>query len=99
MQYVKVKEATAIIAVQGEFELCVLPFLQDELSSAFNAGCTKVRVDLGATARIDSASLAFLVDLAVQVGDENIKAVNAMPQVFRVFEANGLLPMFDMLRA
>lgn len=96
MQYIKMKDATAAIAVNGAFELCVLPFLQDELSGAFSAGCTKVIVDLAATTAIDSASLGYLVDLLEQVGAENIKAVNLAPPVYQAFEANHLLRDFDV---
>lgn len=96
MQYVAVKDGTATIAVNGRFDLCTIPLVEADLSTAFGTGCTKIVLDFADTTYIDSASISLLIKLKRRVGGENISAKNLKGEVYKVFEATNLLEDFHV---
>lgn len=77
MKYVSIDGATAIIAVEGRYDLCRTVEVQSELMAAYQQGCTKVLVDFAKTTYIDSSAERDLVKTRRKVQPENFSARNA----------------------
>jgi hypothetical protein len=81
MKYVAIEGPTAVIAVEGAFNLCRILEVQAELKLAYQQGCSKVVVDFTKSTDIDSSAQRCLTDVRRKVGTTNFKARNAMGRV------------------
>ena len=90
MQYVSIKEDTAILAVSGIFGFNRCKAVNAELGQSFQNGCTKVIVDFVSTKHIDSAAIRMLCDVREQVHPENFSARNANGRVLNVLRSGNL---------
>ena len=77
MKYVSIDTATAIVSVDGRFDLCRTVEVQAELTSAYRHGCTKILVNFTRTTYIDSSAIRDLVKTRRRVHPENFSARNA----------------------
>jgi len=82
MRYVKINGGTAVVKVEGRYDLCNTLDVMGELHTAnVNFGCTKVEVDLTNTTEIDSAAVKDLQKVKSRVRAENFKAYGATGEV------------------
>jgi anti-anti-sigma regulatory factor len=70
-------EATAVISVEGNWNILQLPEITAELAAAYRNGCTKVIVDFSKTTFFDSSVTRALSGVRRKVGQENFSAKNA----------------------
>lgn len=87
MKYVQIDGATAVVAVDGRYDLLKTQLVMNELDTAFQNGCTKVIVDFGKTTYIDSAVERDLVRVRRKVKAENFSARNAEGDVLAALKA------------
>lgn len=90
MRYVKIDGATAIISVDGKFDICTAAIVKGELQTAYRSGCTKIMVDFRQTSYIDSACLRELSFARRYVNPGNFAAKNAVGMVLNVLESANL---------
>lgn len=90
MKYVRIEGATAIVAVEGRFDLCKTVEVQSELKTAYQNGCTKVVVDFQDTTYIDSSVERDLIRTRRLVHPENFSARNAEGIVLAALKASKL---------
>jgi len=81
MRYVKINGGTAIVKVEGRYDLCNTLDVMSELHDASLAGCTKVKVDLTNTTEIDSAAVKDLQKVQKRVRVENFSTYGAKGEV------------------
>ncbi len=81
MRYVKINGSTAVVKVEGRYDLCNTLEVMSELQTANYRGCTKVRVDLTNTMEIDSAAVKDLQKIKNRVRAENFEAYGATGEV------------------
>ena len=87
MKYVRIDGATAIVAVEGRYDLLKTQLVNNELDTAFQNGCTKVMVDFDKTTYIDSAVERDLVRVRRKVRPENFWGCNAKGDVLAALRA------------
>lgn len=87
MKYVLIEGSTAIINVEGRYDLCRTVEVQSELMSAYQQGCTKVTVDFSKTTYIDSSAVRDLVKTRRRVQPENFSAKNAVNVVLAALKS------------
>ncbi|MBP2629491.1 MAG: hypothetical protein H6Q70_119 [Firmicutes bacterium] len=87
MKYVMIDGATAVISVEGAFNLCRTAIVNTELNSAYQQGCTKVAVDFFKTTSIDSSAIRDLTKTRRRVHPENFMARNATNAVLAALKA------------
>lgn len=87
MKYVQIDGATAIVSVDGRYDLLKTQLVMNDLDTAFQNGCTKVVVDFGKTTYIDSAVERDLVRVRRKVKPENFSARNAEGDVLAALKA------------
>ena len=90
MQFVSIKNDTAIISVGGVYNFCRVPAVKAEIALAQQNGCTKVLVDFAKTASIDSAAIGYLTELLKSVGEDHFAAKNARGKVLTALEIGNL---------
>ena len=81
MRYVKINGGTAVIKVEGRYDLCNTLEVMAELNTAFLSGCTKVRVDFTQTTEMDSAAMKDLQKIRNRVRVENFSGFGATGEV------------------
>lgn len=96
MQYVSIKDDTAILAVGGAFNFGRCKAVKAELGQSFQNGCTKVIVDFGSTKYIDSAAIRMLCDVREQVHPENFSARNASGRTLTTLKSGNLDSWFKI---
>jgi anti-sigma B factor antagonist len=87
-----------VLAVQGELDLAVAPWLRDQLDALFVGGATSVVVDMTDTTFLDSTALGVLVGALTrcrELGGE-VHLVVCEPQVLRVLRITGLHDAFTL---
>jgi anti-anti-sigma factor len=90
MQYVEIKNDTAILAVRGVFDFTRCKAVEADLNTAFQNGCTKVIVDFSNTKFIDSASIRQLCGVRDRLRPENFSARNASGKTLTVLRSENL---------
>jgi ABC-type transporter Mla MlaB component len=90
MQFVTIKNDTAVLAVKGTFNFGLCKRVNSELEVAMQNGCTKVTVDFDETKFIDSASIRMLCDVRDRVRPDNFSAGNAHGKVMTVLQNSNL---------
>lgn len=90
MQYVTIQNDTAILAVNGIFKFTCCKTVDAELKTAFQNGCTKVKVDFSNTKFIDSASVRQLCDIQRRVHAENFSVINVGTKVLTILRSEKL---------
>jgi anti-anti-sigma factor len=91
VKYVKMNGSIAVVAVSGPFDVVTSLSVTEDLSSAYNNGCTKVEVNLENTTFIDSAAIGELIKTRRRVGQENFKVKNLKGEVLKVFKGSRLM--------
>ena len=81
MRYVKLNGGTAVVKVEGRYDLCNTLEVMAELETAYLSGCTKVKVDLSDTTEIDSAAVKDLQKIQKRVRIENFSVLGAKGEV------------------
>lgn len=90
MKYVTIEGATAIISVDGRFDLCNTVNVQSQLQTAYSYGCTQVMVDFKNTTYIDSSAIRDLTKTRRHVRPENFAARNAEGMVLAALKTANL---------
>lgn len=86
MKYVSIKGPVAVVAVVGQYDFVTSASVTEDLSNAFNNGCTKVEVNFENTSFIDSAAIGELIRTRRRVGPENFTIKNLSGEVLKVFK-------------
>jgi anti-anti-sigma regulatory factor len=86
-RYVKIDKGTAIVAVDGGYDLCNTVSVNAELETAFQQGCTKVVVDFTNTTFIDSSVIRDCTKLRRKVKPENFSAKGAKGKVLSALKS------------
>ena len=81
MRYVRINGGTAVVKVEGRYDLCNTLDVMAELETAFLNGCTKVKVDFTETSEIDSAAMKDLQKIQKKVRGENFSVFGAKGEV------------------
>lgn len=90
MQYVSIKNETAILSVSGYFNFSRCKSVRAEIGTAFQNGCINVIVDFGSTQFIDSAAIRMLCDIREQVHADHFSARNATGKTLTQLKSGNL---------
>ena len=97
---VKSMAATAIVSIRGSIDPKNLSSLATALETGRGRGFCTLVFDLGEIRYINSAGLAYLVNLSDLLADRGggLYLANAQPKVKLIFELMGLTEMFRIFR-
>ena len=90
MQYVQVRNDTAVLSVNGIFNFGKCKIVSSEINVALQSGCTKIAVDFDKTKFIDSAAIRMLCDFRENVHPVNFAVGNAHGKVLTVLQGANL---------
>jgi anti-anti-sigma factor len=90
MQYVQVRNDTAVLSVNGIFNFGKCKIVSSEINVALQNGCTKIAVDFDKTKFIDSAAIRMLCDFRENVHPANFAVGNAHGKVLTVLQGANL---------
>lgn len=84
------------LVVAGDVDVLTAGYLREYLAEALDLRPASLTVDFGGVTFLDSAGLSALVYAYQRAADEGIALVvtDPQPQVRRLLEVTGLLPMF-----
>ncbi|MBB1484470.1 STAS domain-containing protein [Tessaracoccus sp. MC1865] len=87
-----VAERYVIVSIEGRFTAAVAPLLRHRVDDLISEGHTRVVVDLGATAFIDSSGLGALIGAlkAARVAGGDLRIAAAPEQVVSVLRLTNL---------
>jgi anti-sigma B factor antagonist len=87
----ELEQHARVISVEGELDLSTAPRLKWMLVDSFEAGHSRLVVDLTHVSFMDSTALGVLVGVQRRLeGDARLALVCARPNVLRIFEFAGL---------
>jgi anti-sigma B factor antagonist len=87
-----------VLAVTGELDLAVAPWLRDQLDALFVGGASSLVVDMSGAAFLDSTALGVLVgalNKCRELGGQ-VHLVVTEPQILRVLRITGLTHAFAL---
>lgn len=90
MRYVTISDDTAVIKVEGSYDLVNTMQVKEELDQAFQNGCTKVIVDFSQTEYFDSSVIRDLTKIRRDVGPNNFSGRNAHGKVYQMLKLSKL---------
>jgi anti-sigma B factor antagonist len=87
-----------VLAVEGELDLAVAPWLRDQLDALFVGGASSVVIDMTDATFLDSTALGVLVGALNRCRDlgGEVHLVVSEPQVLRVLRITGLHDAFTL---
>jgi anti-sigma B factor antagonist len=88
IEEVRVRPAIAVLAVHGEVDLHTAPALRERLTSAIEAGRSRIVLDLSEVTFLDSMALGVLLGGMRRLRDRGgeLRLVVAQPEIKRIFE-------------
>jgi anti-sigma B factor antagonist len=87
-----------VLAVEGELDLAVAPWLRDQLDALFVGGASSLVIDMTDATFLDSTALGVLVGALSRCRDlgGEVHLVVSEPQVLRVLHITGLHDAFTL---
>jgi anti-sigma B factor antagonist len=87
-----------VLAVAGELDLAVAPWLRDQLDALFVGGASSLVVDMSRATFLDSTALGVLVGALNKCRDlgGQVHLVVTEPQILRVLRITGLTDAFTL---
>lgn len=97
MRYMKVSNNLGTINVNGDWSLLESHDIEEEIGEAYGNGVTRYIVDFSGTEDIDYASIQFLLELKMRVGDGKMAICNVHPSglVAHKLQGSSLAPLIQ----
>ena len=88
----------AIVTVDGEIDVTLVPSLREALHDQISAGRSTIEVDLFGVSFIDSTGVGVLVGAHSRMTDQGLNLIvsRVQPSVLRVFRTTGLTGVMDI---
>jgi anti-sigma B factor antagonist len=87
-----------VLAVSGELDLAVAPWLRDQLDALFVGGASSLVIDMSGATFLDSTALGVLVSALTTCRDlgGQVHLMVTEPQILRVLRITGLTDAFTL---